>query len=284
LNFVDAILLGIIQGLTEFLPISSTAHLTLAGKLLGIVRPEHYSAWTSFVAVTQLGTLGAVVVYFSREFAQMSSALVNDLKSGGITFRRDRMSDQGWIGMLIIVGTIPIGLAGLFFSEVIRGFLTKNLIVIGISLIALALLLWLAERMARHTRDMHSLTFKEAIFIGIGQALALIPGSSRSGTTLTAGLFLGLTRQAAARFSFLLSVPAVLASGIHEMTSLEASPFAFGMPQVLVATVVAGLSGYAAIAWLLRYLMKKTTMVFIWYRIALGLVLLALVFLGMVDP
>jgi undecaprenyl-diphosphatase len=194
------------------------------------------------------------------------------------------MSTGGSLALLIVVGTIPIGLAGLFFSDAIHGFLTKNLVVIGLSLIVLALLLWLAEKIAAHTREAESLTMGESFLIGIAQALALIPGASRSGTTLTAGLFLGLTRRSAARFSFLLSVPAVLASGIHEMMSLEGDPLQFGVGNVLLATTVAGVSGYAAIAWLLRFLMRRTTLVFVWYRILLGLLLLSLVAFGVVEP
>ena len=280
----DAVLLGIIQGLTEFLPISSTAHLTLFGKILGLVQPEHYTAWTSFIAVIQLGTLVAVVAYFFRDLVRMPVSLVADLRRGSISFRPGKMSIPGWLSLLIIVGTIPIAIAGLVLSDAIHGFFTKNLVVIGASLIILALLLWLAEKSASHTRDAESLTLVESLLIGVGQALALIPGASRSGTTLTAGLFLGLTRQSAARFSFLLSVPAVLASGIHEMVSLKADPLEFGVVNVVIATLAAAVSGYAAIAWLLRYLMKRTTLVFIIYRIVLGVFLLCLVFFRVVEP
>ena len=284
LTILDAILLGIVQGLTEFLPISSTAHLTLLGKVLGLVRPEDFATWTSFIAVIQLGTLGAVVIYFSKDILQMPVSLFSDIKQHTFSFRRGTMSARGWLSLLVTTGTIPIGVTGLLFSDEIHGFLTKNLVVIGMSLIVLALLLWLAEKLAEHTREAESLTLGEAFLIGIGQALALIPGSSRSGTTLTAGLFLGLSRQSAARFSFLLSVPAVLASGVHEMTSLEGNPLEFGLANILIATAVAGVSGYAAIAWLLRYLMKKTTLVFVWYRIVLGILLLSLVLLGIMEP
>ena len=254
------------------------------GKVLGLVRPEDFAIWTSFIAVIQLGTLGAVVVYFSKDLLAMPVSFFSDIKRNAFSIRPGTMSASGWLSLLVITGTIPIGIAGLLFSDAIHGFLTKNLVVIGLSLIVLALLLWFAEKLASHTREAESLTLGEAFLVGIGQALALIPGSSRSGTTLTAGLFLGLSRQSAARFSFLLSVPAVLASGIHEMTSLEGNPLEFGLANVLIATAVAGVSGYAAIAWLLRYLMKKTTLVFVWYRIALGILLLSLVLFGIVEP
>ncbi len=284
MSILDAILLGIIQGLTEFLPISSTAHLTLFGRLSGIVSTEHYAAWTAFIAVIQLGTLVAVLIYFFRDLTQILFSFTTDLKSGGLSALGGGMSADGRLGLLIIAGTIPIGIAGVFLSDFIHGVFTKNLVVIGLSLIVLALLLWLAEKTASHARQADTLSFKEALLIGIAQAFALIPGSSRSGTTLTAGLFLGLTRQSAARFSFLLSVPAVFASGVHEMLSLEANPFEFGVMNVLVATVVSAVSGYAAIAWLLRFLMKRTTLVFVCYRLALGAILLTLVFLNVVEP
>jgi undecaprenyl-diphosphatase len=152
------------------------------------------------------------------------------------------------------------------------------------SLIGLALLLWLAEKVSKHSRSFEQINWKDALVIGFAQAMALIPGSSRSGTTMTAALFLGITRNAAARFSFLLSIPAVLASGLFELVRIDPAVFDLGLTNLIVATVVSALSGYAAIAWLLRYLMKHTTMIFVWYRLILGLLVAALVFLGWMEP
>jgi len=256
----------------------------LFGKFLGIVTAEQSAAWTAFIAVIQLGTLAAVVMYFFKELIQMTLSVGQDLKKHGLLPKPREWSVEGRLGLLIIVGTIPIGIAGVLLSDFIHGVFTKNLVVIGSSLIVLALLLWLAERIASHTREEGSLSWTEALLVGIAQALALIPGSSRSGTTITAGLFLGLKRQSAARFSFLLSVPAVLASGVHEILSLDANPFEFGAMNVLMATAVSAVSGYLAIAWLLRFLNKRTTLVFVWYRLLLGAVLLFLVFFNLVEP
>ncbi len=281
---LQAVLLGILQGLTEFLPISSTAHLTLAGKLFGLVDAAHTEAWTSFIAVVQLGTLAAVIAYFYRDLLSMGRNTLQDIRTYGITSRREQYSAETRTAIYIAAGTLPIIFAGVALSDILHGVLTKNLVVITASLVTLAVFLLLAEKVARHVRGLPELNLKDAILIGLAQTLALIPGSSRSGTTITAGLFLNLTRSAAARFSFLLSIPAVLASGLHELLSLTADPFQFGATNLLVATVVSGISGYAAIAWFLNFLMKKTMMVFVWYRIGLGLALAVLLYTGIVQP
>jgi len=280
----EAILLGIVQGLTEFLPISSTAHLTLAGRLLGISVNEDAAAWTAFIAVIQLGTLLAVISFFFRELARMPVSVLRDIRSPGRLFRPRDLSAESRIAFMIIIGTIPLGAAGLLLSDFLHGLFTKNLLVIGSSLILLALFLWLAEKRAKHVRGMEDLRWSDAVVIGLAQCLALIPGSSRSGTTITAGLFLGLTRSAAARFSFLLSIPAVFASGVYELVSMTADPFAFGTLNVILAVLAAAVSGYASIAWLLRYLMKQTMMAFVWYRILLGLLLITLITAGWLSP
>jgi undecaprenyl-diphosphatase len=279
----QAFLLGFLQGLTEFLPISSTAHLTLAGKLFGIIDGQHTEAWTAFLAVVQLGTLAAVVVYFFPDLIRMIRAVMRDLIAQRTSLRFRTCSPDTRLAFLIVIGTIPIGLAGVLLSDILHGVLTKNLVVIASSLVSLAALLWVAERKARHTRNMEDLRPMDAITIGMAQCLALIPGSSRSGTTLTAGLFLNLTRHTAARFSFLLSIPAVLASGLHELFSLTADPFQFGMTNVIIAIIISALSGYAAIAWLLRFLTTRTTMVFVWYRFVLGASIGILLLLRMIQ-
>jgi len=283
LNPFTAVLLGIIQGITEFLPISSTAHLTLAGKLFGLVSTDHPEAWTQFIAVMQLGTLAAVLVYFLRDILGMTRAVVRDLSTHG--------GGQGWKGyskdsrlaFAIAIGTLPVGVIGFALKHVIEGVLTKSPAVIAASLIILALLLWLAEKVSRRTKDLNRVSFLDALIIGCAQALALIPGSSRSGTTMTAALFLGFNRESAARFSFLLSIPAVAASGLFEMLRIDEHVFHLGMGNLVVATIVSSIAGYAAIAWLLRYLVRHTMMVFVWYRIVLGLILIFLLFQGLMQ-
>jgi undecaprenyl-diphosphatase len=283
MSMFDAILLGIIQGLTEFLPVSSTAHLTLAGKMLGLIAPANAAAWTSFIAVLQLGTLVAVLVYFARDLGAMTAALIADFRTngGGAGLRGFRPESR--LALLIIVGTVPVGLAGLLLNDILHSMFTKSTVVMIASLVGLALLLWIAERKARHARAIEDLGLRDALVIGGAQALALIPGASRSGTTITAALFLGCTRPAAARFSFLLSIPAVLASGIHELKGIDPGVFAFGITNLIAGTVVAGIAGYAAIAWLLRFLNSNSTMVFVWYRIALGVLLLVLLLSGHIE-
>lgn len=280
---LEAVLLGIIQGLSEFLPISSTAHLTLAGTAMHLIDPLHPEVWTEYIAVIQLGTLLAVVVYFWKDIVGMVAGMVRDTASGAIFKGYAAMSPDTRTAFLVVVGTLPVVFIGLALKHVIEGMLTKSIPVIASSLIALALLLWLAERIAQHARTMESATWKDALVIGLAQCLALIPGSSRSGTTLTAGLFLGFTRESAARFSFLLSIPAVLGSGLLELKEIRGDVFTLGFSNLVIATVVAAVSGYAAIAWLLRYLMRNTTMVFVWYRILLGCVLFSLLWGGFLS-
>jgi undecaprenyl-diphosphatase len=282
-NPLYGVLLGIIQGLTEFLPISSTAHLTFAGKLLGLINPEHPQSWTAFIAVIQIGTTAAVLMYFWRDIVGMTRGVFNDL-FGFLKGKGGPMSTDTRIALNITVGTLPVGVVGFTFKDIIEGHLTKTTFVLVGSLISLALVLWLAERISKHNRSFEQVTWKDALIIGCAQALALVPGSSRSGTTMTAALFLGITRNAAARFSFLLSIPAVLASGLFELVRIDPAVYDLGVTSLIVATVVSALSGYAAIAWLLRYLMKHTAMVFVWYRIVLGLLVALLVAAGWLEP
>jgi undecaprenyl-diphosphatase len=283
LNPFTAVLLGIIQGITEFLPISSTAHLTLAGKLFGLVSTDHPEAWTQFIAVMQLGTLAAVLVYFFRDILGMTRAVVRDLSTHGGGLGWKGYSKDSRLAFAIAIGTLPVGFIGFALKHVIEGVLTKTTAVIAASLIVLALLLWLAEKLSRRTKDLSRVSFLDALIIGCAQALALIPGSSRSGTTMTAALFIGFNRESAARFSFLLSIPAVAASGLFEMLRIDEHVFHLGMGNLVVATIVSGIAGYAAIAWLLRYLVRHTMMVFVWYRIVLGLILIFLLFQGLMQ-
>jgi len=282
LSLIEAILLGIVQGLTEFLPISSTGHLTVAGKLMNLVSTEHPEQWTAFIAIIQLGTLLAVLVYFWND---LISILKDFFKENLIS--RNKFSNQSTnskLGWLIIIGTIPVVIIGLAFKDAIEGALTKNLYVIASSLIVLGLILAFAEKMAKFKKDLKDITIFDSIIIGIAQALSLIPGSSRSGTTITAGLFVGLKRETAARFSFLLSVPAVLASGLLQL--YEALEFVDKtmLVNLTVATVVSGISGYLAIDFLLKFLKKNSTFLFVYYRIVLGIIILILLFTNFIQP
>jgi undecaprenyl-diphosphatase len=282
LNFLDAAFLGLIQGLTEFLPISSTGHLTLAGKLLNLISEEHPEHWTAFIAVIQLGTLLAVLIYFFNDLI----AIVRDFINENLINRKKFISQNlnSKLGWLIIVGTIPIVIIGLLFKDQIEGAFTKNLYVISSSLIILALILFLAEKISRFKKDISDVTVFDSIMIGIAQAVSLIPGSSRSGTTITAGLFLGLKRDVAARFSFLLSVPAVLASGLLQL--YEALSFINNemILNMIIATIVSAVSGYIAIDFLIKFLKKNSTMVFIIYRIILGVSILILISQNIIKP
>ncbi len=279
MNILSAIILGIIQGLTEFLPISSTAHLTLAGKIMGLINHERPEDWTAFIAIIQLGTVTAVIVYFFKDVVQMITAVVHDLRSSPRGGKRT-WSEYSRLTFLIFIGSIPVGVIGFLFRKPIEGMFTKELATIGMSLIILALLLLLAERTGKRNRTVSSATWSDALIIGVAQACALVPGSSRSGTTITAGLFLGLTREAAARFSFLLSIPAVVASGLFELYEARHHLGDLGISPLIVSTFFSGIVGYAAIGLLLGFLRTHSTKLFIVYRLILGAVLLALVAFG----
>jgi undecaprenyl-diphosphatase len=283
MNIFEAVFLGILQGFTEFLPISSTGHLTVAGKLMNLISPgAPEKQWTSFIAVIQLGTLVSILIYFWRDLWNISKDFLSEnLKERKSFSTQSFNSRTGWF---IIIGTIPVAVIGLLFKDIIEGALTKNLYVIAGSLIGLAIILRIAERTARFSKEIKDITILNSIFIGIAQAFALIPGSSRSGTTITGGLFVGLNRESAARFSFLLSVPAVLASGLLQL--YEALKFidpAMAL-NLTISTIVSGISGYIAIDFLLRYLRKNTTFLFIYYRIVLGIIIIVLLTSGLIQP
>jgi undecaprenyl-diphosphatase len=271
---IQALTLGLVQGLTEFLPISSIAHLRVIPALLGWPDPG-----AAFSAVLQLGTLAAVLVYFGEDLWSMARAALRGVADG-----RPWENQEARLAWYILIGTIPIGTCGLLFQRFIVGEF-RSLYVISGSLIVLGIFLWVAEQRAGFRRGVESLGWADSQLIGLAQALALIPGSSRSGTTITAAMFLGLTREAAARFSFLLGVPAIGAAGLFELRNLlkhglggaEESALAIGI-------LTSAVSGYLAIDLLLRYLRTRTTYVFVWYRIGLGLVLLALLAFGILQP
>ncbi|HET8675463.1 MAG TPA: undecaprenyl-diphosphatase UppP [Blastocatellia bacterium] len=280
----QAILLGLIQGLTEFIPISSTAHLTIAGNMMGLINAEKPGEWTAFIAVIQLGTLLAVIAYFWSDIIK----IIHGFVSANLALLTKRTVDEptksyNRLGWLIIIGTLPIAAVGLAFKDVIEGSLTKNLWVIAGSLIGLALILTVAEIIGPQRRDIDNLKMKDALAVGFAQVFALIPGSSRSGTTITGGLFSGLTREAAARFSFLLSIPAIGASGLLELPKALESVSA-DWPALAVATIVSAVSGYLSIAFLLRFLQRHTTYAFVGYRIALGVFLIVLLVTGRIQP
>lgn len=267
MSILEAVLLGLIQGLTEFLPISSTAHLTLAGHLMGLIDTMGNHRWTAFVAVIQLGTLAAVLAYFRKDIISITRAFVTE-NLRRLPFRQQSVASRN--GWYIIVGTLPIVVIGLSLQKVIEGGITKDLMVIGSALVALGLLLEVAERVARFNRPVESVTMRDALIIGFAQACALVPGASRSGTTITAGLFRGLTREGAARFSFLLSIPAVASSGLLEFVKTAPDLDRSAAVALVVATVVSGLVGYWSIAFLLRYLRTRSTRLFVVYRVILG--------------
>ncbi len=282
MSLIEAIFLGIVQGLTEFLPISSTGHLTIAGKLMGLISDENPEHWTAFIAVIQLGTLLAILIYFWNDlWSILINFLHENLKAKKKFSNQSIDSRMGWY---IIIGSIPVVIIGLGFKDIIEGALTKNLYVIASSLIVLAIILALAEKVGNFKKEMKDLTWKDALIVGFAQSLALIPGSSRSGTTITAGLFVGLKRETAARFSFLLSVPAILGSGLLEFyESLNFIDFD-GFINLVVATIAAAISGYLTIEFLLRFLRKNTTFIFIYYRIAIGITIFILIYTAVVKP
>jgi undecaprenyl-diphosphatase len=282
LNLIEAIVLGIVQGLTEFLPISSTGHLTLAGKFMNLISEKNPEHWTAFIAVIQLGTMLAILVYFWKDLWN----IVNDFFLDNLQNRKkfSEQSANSKIGWLIIIGSIPVVIFGLSFKHVIEGTLTKNLYVISFSLIILAIILAIAEKTAKFKKDINDITVFDSIIIGIAQAFALIPGSSRSGTTITGGLFVGLKRDVAARFSFLLSIPAVFASGMLELYESLKFLNADMLINLIVSTIVSGLCGYLAIDFLLKFLKKNSTFVFIYYRIVLGVAILILLYTNVINP
>jgi len=282
MTFIEAIILGLIQGLTEFLPISSTGHLTIAGKLMNLISDKNPEHWTAFIAVIQIGTLLAIIIYFWKDLWNIFIDFIRDnlIKPKKISAQNNN-SKMGW---MIILGSIPVVIIGLGFKDIIEGALTKNLYIIASSLILLAIILAIAEKVGKFKRDFSELNWKDAIIIGFAQSLALIPGSSRSGTTITAGLFLGLKRETAARFSFLLSVPAILGSGLLEFYHSFESIHFDEMVNLITATITSAISGYIAIALLLAFLKKNSTMVFVYYRIAIGIIIFVLISANFINP
>jgi undecaprenyl-diphosphatase len=275
LTWLQALVLGLVQGLTEFLPISSSAHLRIVSQLF-----FGDDAGASFTAVTQLGTELAVLIFFAKDIGRLIGVWFR-----GLFNSETRATHDYKLAWAVIVGSIPIGLLGLLLKDFVKTS-ARNLWITATVLIVFALVLGLADQMAKHRREVEQLTMRDGVLMGLAQCLALIPGVSRSGGTISAGLFLGLTREAAARFSFLLAIPAVFASGIFSLGDVF-SPADGGpqpsMAQMIVATVIAFAVGYVTIAWLLRYVSKHSYSIFIWYRISLGIVLIGLLSMNLIP-
>ncbi len=281
MSYIEAVLLGIIQGLTEFLPISSTGHLTVIGKLLGLISEENPERWTAFIAIVQIGTLVAILIYFYKDLINIITDFFRDNLFERKGFKSQSQNSK--LGWFIILGTIPVVIIGLGFKDIIEGALTKNLYLIASSLIGLGIILSIAEMIGKFKKDLKELTWLDSLLIGIAQSFALIPGSSRSGTTITAGLFLGLKRETAARFSFLLSVPAIAGSGLLELFEALKYIDTDGILKLIIATITAAISGYLTIEFLLRFLKRHSTLVFVFYRIAIGLIIIGLLQFGVIT-
>jgi len=271
LSWLQAIILGISQGLTEFLPISSTAHTLVVSKLLGWPDPG-----AAFTAVTQIGTELAVVIYFRRDIVRILKAW-----SASIVNTQMRSNADAKMGWYVIVGTIPISVAGLAFKSSIET-TARNLWLVAGALIFMGVLLGIADRFAKHTKNESDLNARTAILFGLGQALALIPGVSRSGATITAGLAMGFKRDVVARYSFLLAIPAVFASAALTAGDISSDEFV-NWPATIVATIVAFVVGYFVIASLMKYLQTRTFLPFVIYRISLGTLLVILLATGVLS-
>jgi len=278
MSWWQVVVLAIVQGLTEFLPVSSSGHLAIVSRLFFAD-----DAGASFTAVTQLGTELAVLVYFARDIWRIGKAWFRGLFAGRRpTAHRNADYRMGWY---VIIGTIPICILGLLFKDEIRTGV-RNLWVIATALVVFSAVIALAEWLGRQARHADQLNWRDAIVVGVAQTLALVPGVSRSGATISAGLFLGLDRELAARFGFLLAIPAVFASGLFSLPDAF-HPVLEGMsatgPQLLVATVIAFVVGLAAVAWLLRFLVHHSMYWFVGYRVAAGAAVLILLATGVVS-
>ncbi len=271
MDALQAIVLGIVQGLTEFLPVSSSGHLRVVPAFFGWEDPG-----AAFTAVTQIGTMLAVLVYFRKDLLRIATTWTKSLRDPEL--RQDIDARMGWY---ILLGTIPISIFGLAFSDQIESG-ARDLYLIGIALILFSFVMLAAERFAKREREIDQLTRRDGIVIGFAQAIALIPGISRSGATISAGLFLGLARPAAARYSFLLSIPAVVLSGLFQLRNIGEGGGA-GVGATAIATVIAFVVGYASIAFLLKFLVNNTISVFVLYRLALGVLVLVLASTGTIS-
>lgn len=293
MNYLQAIILGIVQGLTEFIPVSSTAHLVFASRWTDIYNGNAEQI-TATMAVIQLGTLAAVFVYFAADIWNISIAFIRDhwalvtrknARFSGTEGRRPLwMSNEAWLGWLIIIGSIPIGVVGLLFKDEIEGRFTKNLWVIATMMIAIAILLGIAELVGSKRKEIKHLGVTDAVVVGLTQVLALIPGASRSGSTIMGGLLAGQKREAAARFSFLLMIPAITASGLLQLREATHLLSNDDFAALALGTAVAAIVGYLSIWFLLAFLRNNSTLIFILYRIVVGGTILLLLWRGLLDP
>ncbi|WP_406150887.1 undecaprenyl-diphosphate phosphatase [Streptomyces sp. NBC_01012] len=283
MSWFESFVLGLVQGLTEFLPISSSAHLRLAAAFAGWHDPG-----AAFTAITQIGTEAAVLIYFRKDIARILSAWFRSLFNASM--RSDHDAKMGW---LVIIGSLPIGVLGLAFKDQIEGPF-RDLRLIATTLIVLGIILGVADRLAardetggkhraiKERKTLKELGVKDGLIFGFCQAMALVPGVSRSGATISGGLLMGYTREAAARYSFLLAVPAVLASGVFELK--DAGEGHVSWPPTIFATIIAFVVGYAVIAWFMKFITTKSFMPFVIYRVVLGILLFALIGAGVLSP
>ncbi|HMQ78512.1 MAG TPA: undecaprenyl-diphosphate phosphatase [Ignavibacteria bacterium] len=272
-EILKAILLGVVQGLTEFLPVSSTAHLRIIPSFFG---------WgdigASYTAVIQVGTMIAIILYFRNDLMNMTKAMLLSLKT------KDFNSKDTRLLLMIIIGTIPIVIAGFLLKDLIRHQF-RNMYIVAASLIFFSIILMIADRITKKKVDLNSITYKDGIIIGIFQAMALIPGASRSGSTISGAFFRNMTREDAARFSFLLSIPAVLLSGVYELFSQRATLLSgeSAVLSIVIATVVSGVVGYWSIWFLLSFIKKHSMMLFVVYRVFFGILIIVLLSLGIIQ-
>ncbi|QZY27652.1 undecaprenyl-diphosphate phosphatase [Nocardioides coralli] len=272
-DLLKAVVLGTLQGLTEFLPISSSAHLRIFPELFGWGDPG-----AAFTAVIQIGTELAVLLYFRKDLWRIGSTWVRSLFQP--EYRGHLDSRLGWF---IIIGSLPIVVLGILLKDVIEGQF-RNLWIIGTTLVVLGIILGVADRVSADRKKIKNLTLRDAILMGCAQACALVPGVSRSGATISMGRFLGYEREAATRYAFLLAVPAVVGAGLFELREIPNGDNAYGWGPTVVATVVSFVVGYAAIAWLLRYISTHSYTPFVLYRVVLGSATLLLVATGVLSP
>lgn len=269
MSWIEAIILGLVQGLTEFLPISSSAHLRIVGEFL----PSQQDPGAAFTAITQLGTELAVIIFFWRDIVRIISRWF-----GSLTGKIPRNDPDARMGWMIIVGSIPIGILGVLLQDLIDTQF-RSLWITATMLIVFGLLLAVADAVGKQSLHLQDLTVKHGIFYGLFQALALIPGVSRSGGTITGGLLMGYTREAATRYSFLLAIPAVFASGLYKLYKVlgdEGVVGPYGLGETFVATAIAFVVGFVMVGWLLRYISTHSFKLFVWYRIGLGILLYVL--------
>jgi len=274
MSWLQVVVLSIVQGLTEFLPISSSSHLAIVSRVFFTG-----DAGASFTAVSQLGTEAAVILYFARDIGRILKAWFNGLF---VKAHRDNLDYR--LGWYVIIGTLPIVVLGVAFKEVIRGEV-RNLWVIATAMLVFSAVIAAAEYFGKQTRHIEQLTWRDGVLVGIAQCLALVPGVSRSGSTISAGLFLGLDRELSARFGFLLGIPAVVASGLFSLPDAF-HPVTEGMSatgaQLLVSVAIAFVVGFAAVSWLLRFVAHHVMYWFVGYRVVLALVVMALLGTGVV--